>query len=122
MKQILEDFSRQNKPIGLVAHGVVALVSLTMDNGEPLVKGRKLTAFSNSEEELAGLNEKPPFLLESRLLSLGALYSKGPDFTSYVVVDGNIVTGQNPASSVETAKQILSLAHSKKKISEFDSR
>lgn len=121
LKQMLEDFIRQNKPIGLVGHGVVALVSLTMDNGEPLVKGRKLTAFSNSEEELAGLNEKPPFLLESKLISLGALYSKGPDFTSYVVVDGNIITGQNPASSVETAKQTLSLAN-KKKISEFESR
>lgn len=116
LKGILEEFNRQNKPIGLVGHGVVALVSLTMDNGEPLVKGRKLTAFSNSEEELAGLNEKPPFLLESKLISLGAFYSKGRDFTSYTVVDGNIITGQNPASSGETAKQLLSLAHKETKL------
>jgi putative intracellular protease/amidase len=111
LKQILEDFSRQNKPIGLVGHGVVALISLTMNNGEPFVKGRKLTAFSNNEEELIGLNEKPPYLLESRLKSLGALYSKGPDFSSYIVANGNIITGQNPASSGETARQLLSLAH-----------
>ena len=83
----------------------MALVSLTKDNGESLVKGRKLTSFSNSEEESAQLNEKPPFLLESKLISLGALYTKGPDFASYVVADGNIITGQNPASSGETAKQ-----------------
>ena len=121
LKQILEDFIHQNKPIGLVGHGVVALVSLTMDNGEPLVRGRKLTAFSNSEEEFADLNEKPPFLLESRLISLSALYSKGTDFTGYVVRDGNIITGQNPASSVETAKQLLALAHSLNEINEFKS-
>ena len=63
LKQILEDFNRQKKPIGLVGHGVVALVSLTKDNGESLVKGRKLTSFSNSEEESAQLNEKPPFFI-----------------------------------------------------------
>jgi putative intracellular protease/amidase len=121
LKKILEDFNRQNKPIGLVGHGVVSLISLTRNNGEPFVKGRKLTAFSNSEEELAGLKEKPPFLLESSLKSLGALYSKGPDFTSYVVSDDNIITGQNPASSVDTARQLLSLAHKKTKIEEVES-
>ena len=116
LKQMLEDFNRQNKPIGLTGHGVVALISLTTNNGEPLVKGRRLTAFSNSEESAAQLNEKPPFLLESKLTSLGALYSKGPDFASYVVADGNIITGQNPASSAETASQLLTLAHRKKKL------
>lgn len=119
LKKLLEDFSRQNKPIGLVGHAVAALVFLKKENGEPLVKGRKLTAFSNREEELAGLNEKPPFLLESKLISLGALYSKAAEFTSNVVVDGNIITGQNPASSVETAQLLLSLAHRKKKLAEL---
>ncbi len=114
LRKILEDFNRQNKPVGLVGHAVVALIFLKKENGEPLVKGRKLTAFSNSEEELTGLNEKPPFLLESKLISLGALYSKGSEFTSHVVVDGNFITGQNPASSVETAMLLLSLAHRKK--------
>jgi putative intracellular protease/amidase len=120
LKKILEDFNQQNKPIGLVGHGVVALVSLTLDDGEPFVKGRKLTSFSNSEEEAIQLNEKPPFFLESKLISLGALYSKGPDFTSYVVVDRNIITGQNPSSSDETANQLLALAHRKKKLRDLE--
>ncbi len=113
LKQLLEDFNRENKPIGLVGHGVVALVSLTKDNGESLVKGRKLTAFSNSEEKSAYPNAEPDFYLQSKLISLGALYSKGPDFASYVVADGNIITGQNPASSAETVKQLMFLANRK---------
>ena len=116
LKRILEDFNRQNKPVGLVGHGVAALISLTTDNGEPFVKGRKLTSFSNSEEHAIRLNEKPPFLLESKLISLGALYSKGDDFANYIVADENIITGQNPSSSGETAKQLLTLAHRKKKL------
>src|SRR6185436_697927 len=87
MKQMLEDFNRQNRAIGLVGHGVVALVYLTKDNGEPFVKGRKLTSFSNSEEKSAQFNGEPDFFLQSKLISLGALYSKGPDFASYVVAD-----------------------------------
>lgn len=113
LKQMLEDFNRQKKPIGLAGHGVAALVSLTKDTRESLVKGRKLTSFSNSEEKSAQLNGEPDFFLQSKLISLGALYSKGPDFASYVVADGNIITGQNPASSGETARQLLSLAHKK---------
>ena len=116
LKQILEDFNRQNKPIGLVGHGVAALISLTTDDGEPFVKEKKLTSVSNSEEDAMQLNDKSPFLLESKLISLGALYSKGPDFASYVVADENIITGQNPSSSGETAKQLLTLAHRKKKL------
>lgn len=116
LKQILEDFNCENKPIGLVGHAVVALVSLAMSNGESLIKGRRLTAFSNSEEELTGLSESSPFSVESKLVSLGAIYSKGPSFTSYVVVDDNIITGQNPASSSETAKRILALTHAKETI------
>jgi putative intracellular protease/amidase len=116
LKQILEDFNRQNKPIGLVGHGVAALISLTTDDGEPFVKGRKLTCFSNREEDAMQLNEKPLFSLESKLISLGALYSKGTDFDSYVVADENIITGQNSSSSGEAAKQLLTLAHRKKKL------
>lgn len=116
LKQILEKFNRQKKPIGLVGHGVVALVSLTKDNGEPLVKGKKLTSFSNSEAKSAQLNGEPDFYLQSKLISLGAWYSKAPDFASYVVADDNIITGQNPASSGETARQLLSLARKNAKM------
>ena len=111
LNRILEDFDHQNKPIGLVGHAAAVLVSLKAVNGEPLVKGRKVTAFSNSEEELERMIDKLPFSLESKLVSLGALYSKGPAFASHVVVDGNIITGQNPASSLQAIRQLLSLAH-----------
>ena len=109
LNQLLEAFHRTGKPIGAVCHGVVGLVSLQNDKGEPLVKGKQLTGFSNSEEESAGLTNIVPFLLETKLLSLGALYSKGPDYVSHVVTEGNIFTGQNPASSEEVAKRVVAL-------------
>jgi putative intracellular protease/amidase len=96
------------------------LLSLQNDNGDFLVKGKQLTGFSNSEEELSGLTRIVPFLLETKLLSLGALYSKGPDYVSHVVADGNIVTGQNPASSEEVAKKIIALVkHNKQAATAF---
>jgi putative intracellular protease/amidase len=109
LNQILGYFIREKKPIGLVGHAAVALTSIKANNGDPFVKGKNLTAFSNNEERLAGSNERFPYLLESKLLSLGAIYRKGINFSSYTVVDGNIITGQNPASSVETANQLLIL-------------
>jgi putative intracellular protease/amidase len=113
-KNILEDFNNHKKPIALVGYSVAALVALVTDDGRPFVKGKSLTCFSNTEEQSAHLKDRLPFSLQSKLVSLGALYSKGPDFASYVVVDENLITGQNPASSAEAAKQILSLAHNKK--------
>lgn len=109
VKQLLDAFNSQNKPIGSVCHGVVGLLSLQNDKGELLIKGKQLTGFSNSEEESSGLNGVVPFLLETKLRSLGALYSKGLDYTSHVVVDGNIITGQNPASSEDVAKKMIAL-------------
>jgi putative intracellular protease/amidase len=107
--QLLEAFNSESKPMALVCHGVSAMLSAKNNNGEFLVKGKKLTGFSNSEEESAGLTQTVPFLLETELISRGALYSKGPDYTSYVVADGNIITGQNPASSEEVAKKIIAM-------------
>ena len=115
LKLILEYFIENNKPIALVGHAVAALLPLKNKDGIDFIKGKKLTAFSNSEEAHTGLNESPPFLLESTLSLLGALYSRGQNFKSYVVTDGNIITGQNPASAVDTAKQLLALAHKKYK-------
>ena len=116
LKQILDVFYLQNKPIGLVGNAVVALIPLSSENFRPLVEGKHLTAFSNAEEHAADLNEAPPFLLESKLVSLGALYSKERNFLSHVVVDGNIITGQNPASAVQTAEQVLALARREQEI------
>jgi putative intracellular protease/amidase len=114
LKRLLHDFIGQDKPIGLVGHGVVALIALKAKNGDPLVKGRGITGFSNREEKLMGLGETPPFLLETKLLSLGADYRAGADFSSYVVVDENIITGQNPGSAIETATRLLEWVRSRK--------
>jgi putative intracellular protease/amidase len=107
--QLLADFNRQNKPVGLISHGVSALVSLKNELGEPFVKGRHLTAYSNSEEQVAGLTGVIPFSLESKLISLGAFYTKGADYTPFAITDGNIISGQNPASSSEVGKRMLGL-------------
>jgi putative intracellular protease/amidase len=107
VKQLLEAFNIQNKPIAAVCHGVVGLLAVQTENGELLIKGKQLTGFSNSEEESAGHTKIVPFLLETRLLSLGGLYSKAANYVCHVVVDGNIITGQNPASSEELAKKIV---------------
>jgi putative intracellular protease/amidase len=113
LKRLLDDFIVQGKPIGLVGHAVVALVPLTAKNGDPFVKGRGITGFSNREEELMGVGEVPPFLLETKLHSLGAYYRSGTEFSSYVVVDENIITGQNPTSAVETATRLLERVRSR---------
>ena len=107
VKRLLEIFNAEGKPIGAVCHGVAGLLLLQNDTGELLLKGRRVTAFSNSEEESAGLTDVVPFLLENELFSLGALYSKGANYLSYVVDDGNIITGQNAASSKEVANKLL---------------
>jgi putative intracellular protease/amidase len=107
LKQLLEDFNRQNKFIGAISHGVAALMSLKNSLGEPLLKGRQITAFSNSEEQVMGLTASMPFSLETALVSLGAFYSKSADFENHIVIDENIITGQNPSSSKELANNLL---------------
>jgi putative intracellular protease/amidase len=119
IKQLLEDFCNQNKPIAAVCHGVVSLLSLQNSDGTLLIKGKHLTGFSNSEEESAGLTRIMPFLLETRLVSAGAIYSKGPDHTGYVVADDNFITGQNPASSEEVAKKTIARINHNKQISMY---
>lgn len=114
VKQLLEDFNSENKPVGSVCHGVVGLLSLQDSNGRLLIEGKQLTSFSNSEEESAGLSGIMPFLLETRLLSLGALYSKAANYVSHVMVDGNIITGQNPASSENVAKKMIAFVQQNK--------
>lgn len=95
------------KVISAVCHGPAGLVGVTDPAGQPLVKGRRVSAFTDSEEVLAGLDKTVPFLLESRLKELGGLYEKGGDFQPFAVADGQLVTGQNPASSGLVAKLVL---------------
>ena len=84
-------------------------VTVTGKDGQPLVSGRKVTGFTNSEEEAVGLTKVVPFLVEDMLQERGGLYEKGADWGVHVVTDGKLVTGQNPASSEEAAKALLKL-------------
>ena len=104
---VLQYFASQNRIIAAVCHGPAGLVSATTAEGKPLVAGRKLTGFTNQEEEIAGLDKKVPFALETKLRELGAEFAATNPWGDYVVVDGNLITGQNPQSSGSFAKAIL---------------
>jgi len=103
---LIENFVQQDKPVAFVCHSPAALKNVKVD-GEYLVKGKKVTGFSNSEEAGVGLTDVVPFLLEDALKDNGGQYEKGSDWESYVVEDGLLITGQNPGSSADTAKQLL---------------
>lgn len=93
--------------VAAVCHGPAGLVNARFGNGEPVVKGREITAFTNSEEEASGLAEEVPFLLETRLEELGARIHKVSNFKPLAVADGNLITGQNPASSEKVARFVI---------------
>ncbi|MEE4454898.1 type 1 glutamine amidotransferase domain-containing protein [Novosphingobium resinovorum] len=95
------------KVIAAVCHGLAGLVNVKDENGVPLVSGRRVTSFSDSEERAAGLDEAVPFPLETRLRELGGRYESIADFQPFAIADGRLVTGQNPASSDLTAKLML---------------
>lgn len=105
--QLIEAFYNHQKPIAFVCHAPAALVNVKVKNGEPLVKGKSVTGFSNTEEEAVKLTKVVPFLLEDELIKQGANYSKGDDWASYVKQDGLLITGQNPGSSEAVAELIL---------------
>ena len=105
---LIEDFNAQQKPIAFVCHAPAALKNVKSGD-DYLVKAKKVTGFSNSEEKEVGLYDDVPFLLEDMLKDRGAHYDKGADWSSFVITDGNLVTGQNPASSEATAKALLKL-------------
>jgi len=104
---LIENFYKHNKPVAFVCHAPAALAKVKAPNGEPLVKGKEVTGFSNSEEEAVKLTKVVPFLLEDTLKKLGSHYSNGPDWGVYIKKDGLLITGQNPASSEGTAKTLL---------------
>ena len=105
--QLIESFWKSGKPVAAVCHAPGVFKSVKDENGEPLVKGKKVTGFSNTEEDAVELTDIVPFLVEDVLKNLGGEYSKGEDWASYVVQEGNLITGQNPGSSEETAKKLL---------------
>lgn len=103
---LLESFYNSGKPIALVCHAPGVLRHVTY-KGAPLVKGKRVTGFTNDEEEEVGLTKVVPFLVEDELKRLGAQFEKAPNWQSFVIVDGRLITGQNPASSTAGAQALL---------------
>lgn len=112
LSQLIATTLERGDVVGAVCHGPAGLVNARFKDGKPVVAGRKVAGFTNSEEEAVGLAKVVPFLLETRLRELGGQYTSGPDFKPFAVADGNLVTGQNPASSARTAELALATARS----------
>ena len=108
-QRIIQTFLTGNRPLAAVCHAPAIFKHVKGPDEKSLVSGRRLTGFTNSEEEGVGLTKIVPFLVEDMLKANGALYEKGPDWGPYVVVDGKLVTGQNPASSEGAARELLKL-------------
>lgn len=106
---LIETMHAAGKPVSAVCHAPGVLRHVRGADGAPLVKGKKVTGFSDSEEAAVQLTDIVPFLVEAELKRLGGNYSKLADWQSYAVADDNLVTGQNPASSVAVAQQVLKL-------------
>ena len=106
--QLIQDFYNNSKPVAFVCHAPAALVNVKDKNGKYLIDGKKVTGFTNTEEGAVGLTKVVPFLLEDKLKEHGGKYSQGSDWSSYVVEDGLLLTGQNPQSSEEVATKLLS--------------
>jgi putative intracellular protease/amidase len=104
---LIESFFAAGKPVALVCHAPGVLRHVRTPDGEPLVKGKKVTGFTNSEEAAVGLTDIVPFLVEDELKAKGGIYSKIEDWASYIVSDGLLITGQNPASSAAAAALLL---------------
>lgn len=106
---LIEKFNSQNKPVAFVCHAPAALKNVNGTDGKPLVNGKKVTGFTNTEEAAVGLKDVVPFLVEDMLKENGGLYSKKDDWTAYTIQDGNLITGQNPASSELVAEKLLEI-------------
>ena len=104
---LIQDFLRADKPVALVCHAPGVLRHATNEDGSPLVQGKKVTGFTNTEEEGVQLTNVVPFLVEDELKAHGGNYSKGPDWEPYVLRDGLLITGQNPASSAQAADTLV---------------
>lgn len=103
---LIESFYNSGKPVALVCHSPGVLRHVTY-NGEPLVKGKRVTGFTNGEEEEVQLTKVVPFLVEDELLRLGAIFEKVRNWGPFSIVDGRLITGQNPASSTVAAQNLL---------------
>jgi len=105
---LIEAFWKAGKPVSAVCHAPGVLRNVLID-GTPLVKDKRVTGFSNSEEDAVGLTDIVPFLVEDELKKNGGDYSKAADWRSYAIIDGKLITGQNPASSKAVAQALLKM-------------
>ncbi|KQT35734.1 dimethylallyltransferase [Chryseobacterium sp. Leaf405] len=108
-QQLILDFYNSEKPVGAVCHAPGVFKNITFDNGEPFVKGKNVTGFSNTEEAAVQLTDVVPFLVEDELKKSGGHYTKTDDWGVHVVEDGLLITGQNPASSESVAEKLITL-------------
>ena len=107
LAKIIGEMFDANKVIGAVCHGPAGLVLAKRRDGKSIFFCKKVNAFTNSEEGKVGLTNIVPFLLETKIIELGGLYEKAADFAEHAVQDGNLITGQNPASAAKVAEQFL---------------
>jgi len=111
--RLIENFFSSGKPVAAVCHAPAVFRRVHLGNGSALVKGKHVTGFSNTEEAASHLTKVVPFLVEDALREAGAVYTKAADWHPHVVVDGNLITGQNPASSELAAQKLLDLLRTK---------
>jgi putative intracellular protease/amidase len=113
--KLIESFLAAGKPVALVCHAPGALRHVTTPKGKPLVENKNVTGFTDGEEEEMGLTKVVPFLVEDELMRLGAIFSKVKNWGVHTVKDGQLITGQNPASSGPTAKLLIEALNKKAK-------
>jgi putative intracellular protease/amidase len=110
---LIESFYNSGKPVAAVCHSA-GIFHRVMYQGEPLIKGKRVTGFTNGEEAAVNLTHVVPFLVEDELKRIGGLYEKAADWAPFAVVDGRVLTGQNPASSTAAAKALIELLGARK--------
>jgi putative intracellular protease/amidase len=107
LQSLLRDFYESGKVVAAVCHGPAALVGTVLSDGSPLVAGKRVIAFTDREEEETGLASHLPFLLERRLRELGAIFVAAPNWTAHYEADGNLITGQNPQSTIAVTNAVI---------------
>ncbi|WP_169085017.1 type 1 glutamine amidotransferase domain-containing protein [Paenibacillus sp. PL91] len=107
LQKLLIDFYEGDKIVAAVCHGPAGLVGATLSNGQPLVAGKRVSAFTDREEAATTLDQHLPFLLESKLRDLGAIFVAAPNWTAHYEVDGNLITGQNPQSTLVVTNAVI---------------
>ena len=107
LKKLVERFYNNNKIISAVCHGPAGLIQATDKNGDSILKNKRITGFTNDEEEFVKLDKTVPFSLENKLKELGGHFEKTENFKPFIVSDGQIITGQNPASSFLAARKVV---------------